>query len=265
MQGWIKLHRKIMDNEIWSDPTTFRLFTLLLIKASHTDGFVTNGVTLNKGQYIRSYSKLSEDLAYKEGRGIKKVSKSTIKRSIDKLITNNIITVHETGLGTLFTVLKYHLYQEFEVDNETKHRTEDGTKLERRQNEVGTNPELYQELKNLEEEEEERANAFTFYQQNFGVANPFILDSIGMWIDDTSEEIVIEAMKEGLRNNARTFKYCETILRDWSAKGVKNASDLKSDRPKQHPKVTPITKKQDNLSQLDAVFKKMGLRKEDAL
>ncbi len=262
MKGWIKLHRKIMDNEIWNDPTTFRLFTLLLIKASHTDGFVTNGVTLNKGQYLRSYSKLSEDLAYKEGRGMKKVSKSTIKRSVNKLIKNNIVSVHDTELGTVFTVLKYHLYQGGEGDKETKDGTLNGTKLERSWNEDGTNPELYQELKNYKEEEEEdkSSNPFTFYQQHFGMANPIILESIGMWIDDTSEELVIEAMKESLKNNAKSFKYCETVLVDWTKNEIKTPEDLRNKRfKKQFNNVTPFKKKKDNLEVLQEIREKMGI------
>lgn len=260
MQGWIKLHRKIIDNQIWNDPTTFRLFTWLLLKASHMDGYKKDGVILNKGQYIRSYSKLTEDLAYREGRGLKTVSKSTIKRSVDKLIANNIITVQETEHGTMFTILKYHLYQGVDGDEEKECGTVNGTNLERTENEGGTNPELYQELKNLRREEEEKMNAFSFYQQNYGQASPLALQSIGMWIDDTSEELVIEAMKEGLRYNARTFKYCETILDDWNKNGIKNLTDLKAKA--RVSKVTPITKKKDNLTKLDEIFRKMGLKEE---
>lgn len=261
VKGWIKLHRKIMDNEIWNDPTTFRLFTLLLIKASHTDGFVKNGVTLNKGQYLRSYSKLSEDLAYKEGRGMKKVSKSTIKRSVNKLIKNNIVSVHETELGTVFTVLKYHLYQGIDGDGETKDGTVNGTKLERRRNEVGTNPELYQELKNYKEDEDDKSsNPFTFYQQYFGVANSLILESIGKWIDNTSEELVIEAMKESLKHNAKSFKYCETVLADWTKNGIKTPEDLQNKRfKKRFNNVTPFKKKKDNLEVLQEIREKMGI------
>ncbi|MFB8734110.1 hypothetical protein ACEQPO_09650 [Bacillus sp. SL00103] len=70
-------------------------------------------------------------------------------RSIKKLVTNNIITVSETELGTLFTIVKYESYQEFSSDHETEPRTEEEPIAERRRNESGTKSELYQELKNL--------------------------------------------------------------------------------------------------------------------
>ncbi|MFJ7949989.1 hypothetical protein ACIQZG_00515 [Lysinibacillus sp. NPDC096418] len=65
MGGWIKLHRKVLDNEIWCDVTVFRLFTLLMLKATHQE-LKVRGQTLKRGQYVRSYSKLAEDLAYRE-------------------------------------------------------------------------------------------------------------------------------------------------------------------------------------------------------
>src|SRR5690606_34211768 len=107
MQGWIKLHRKIFDNEIWNDVTTFRLFTFLLLMASHRDGVKIKGIELKRGQYLRSYSKLAEDLEFKEGRGFKKVSKSTIERSVKKLVSEGMVTISDTEYGTLFTIVKY--------------------------------------------------------------------------------------------------------------------------------------------------------------
>lgn len=148
MEGWIKLHRKILSNDLWNDPTTFRLFILLILKAAHKDGVKIKDIELKRGQYIRSYSKLQEDLEYIEGRGYKKVSKSSITRSIKKLIKNGIVQIHETKHGTLFTIINYEKYQGFDEHSENEHGTVHETNLERSWNEVGTNLEPEQELKN---------------------------------------------------------------------------------------------------------------------
>lgn len=66
---------------------------------------MVSGIPLKRGQYIRAYSKLVEDLGYREGRGEKQYSKSTIKRSVDKLVKKRLINVEETSVGTLFTLL----------------------------------------------------------------------------------------------------------------------------------------------------------------
>jgi DNA-binding Lrp family transcriptional regulator len=149
VQGWIKLHRKILENEIWHDVTTFRLFTLLLLQAVHKDGVKVKGIELKRGQYLRSYSKLAEDLEYKEKRGFKKVSKSTVLRSVKKLVDEGIVSVNETGYGTVFTILKYHEYQGFDDDNETPIKTVNEPLSERNRNVIETLSKQEQELKNL--------------------------------------------------------------------------------------------------------------------
>ncbi|WP_282140299.1 hypothetical protein [Cytobacillus oceanisediminis] len=149
MQGWIKLHRKILENEIWHDVTTFRLFTLLLLQAVHKDGVKVKGIELKRGQYLRSYSKLAEDLEYKEKRGFKKVSKSTVLRSVKKLVDEGIVAVNETDYGTVFTILKYHEYQGFDDDNETPIETDNEPLSKRNRNVIETLSKQEQELKNL--------------------------------------------------------------------------------------------------------------------
>ena len=109
--GWIKQHRSILDTDLWHDVSTYRLYTYLLLKATHQDYVHVNGLELKKGQWIRSYRQLAQDLSYKEGRGLKAYSPKTIKKCVDKLIKAGTITIQETELGTLFTVLEYASYQ----------------------------------------------------------------------------------------------------------------------------------------------------------
>src|SRR5690625_4250199 len=111
MSTWFKLHREIFNSDIWNDVTTFRLFLLLIGKATHQDGIKVAGIELKRGQYLRSYRKLSEDLAYKEGRGTKKYSTKTIKKCVDKLISDGRVSKEETEQGTVFTILNYNKYQ----------------------------------------------------------------------------------------------------------------------------------------------------------
>lgn len=153
MGGWIKFHRKILDNEIWQDVTAFRLFTLLLLKASHKDGIKTRGIEVNRGQYLRAYSKLAEDLEYMEGRGFKKVSKSTVERKVKKLVDASMVSVSETVSGTLFTITKYDDYQGADDVNEITSGTDKETNVGRTRDDRGTNVVQEQELKNLRTKE----------------------------------------------------------------------------------------------------------------
>jgi DnaD/phage-associated family protein len=69
-------------------------------------------------------------------------------------------------------------------------------------------------------------NAFSFYQNNFGQISPFIAEEMGSWIDDMSEEVVIEAMKIALSRNVRKWSYVTGILRDWFDKNAKTLDDV---------------------------------------
>ncbi|WHY76094.1 DnaD domain protein [Neobacillus sp. WH10] len=68
---------------------------------------------------------------------------------------------------------------------------------------------------------------FDFYQQNFGVLNPFIAQSIGEWVDDLNEELVIEAMEITLKSQ-KNWKYCEGILKDWHKKNITSLDDVQA-------------------------------------
>ncbi|EFV79301.1 hypothetical protein HMPREF1013_00217 [Bacillus sp. 2_A_57_CT2] len=119
------------------------------MQAVHKDGVKVKGIELKRGQYLRSYSKLAEDLEYKEKRGFKKVSKSTVLRSVKKLVDEGIVSVNETDYGTVFTILKYHEYQGFDDDNETPIETDNEPLSERNRNVIETLSKQEQELKNL--------------------------------------------------------------------------------------------------------------------
>lgn len=94
-----------MNDELWFNVSAFRLYVWILLKAAYEDGIVLNGMRLKKGQYVRAYSQLSEDLMYIEGRAKKALAKSTVKRAVDKLVKKGLLIAEKTPLGTLFTVV----------------------------------------------------------------------------------------------------------------------------------------------------------------
>ena len=88
------------------------------------------------------------------------------------------------------------------------------------------------------------SNAFAFYEQNFGVISPFLLNKINKWIDDLSEELVIESMKIALTNN-KQFNYAEGILRDWYKRNIRTIDDVAAARKEFERKRNPATRKRE--------------------
>lgn len=112
MNGWIKLHRKIIDNPVFDNPDLFHLFVYCLIAANHNPTMIVwNGEEKNmeRGSFISGRKSLSEKL---------KQSESKIYRNLKTLEKLNIITQKSNNRFTLINVVNYCNYQGSEFENE---------------------------------------------------------------------------------------------------------------------------------------------------
>jgi hypothetical protein len=101
MQGWIKLHRQLLEWEWYDDINTSRLFIHLLLRANHKDNN-WKGKLIKRGQLISSLDKLSTETG---------LSKSQIRTSIKKLISTHEIAHEGKAQHTVFTIKSYDSYQ----------------------------------------------------------------------------------------------------------------------------------------------------------
>ncbi|MDM5237462.1 DnaD domain protein [Bacillus cereus] len=69
------------------------------------------------------------------------------------------------------------------------------------------------------------SNIFSFYENNFGILNPFVADSITQWANDTSEELVQAAMERALKQQKK-WNYAEGILKQWANKSIRTLADV---------------------------------------
>lgn len=247
MQGWFKLHRELFETDLWNDVSTFRLFVYLISQASHKDGVKVKGIELKRGQYIRSYRKLADDLSYKEGRGLKKYSLSTIKSSVDKLVNAERVNVSETEAGTLFTIVNYARYQDLEGDvSETPNaqNVEVRTNPELTPNEVRTNPEQEQELKNLRIKElsntttttaamlidSEYAEVRQTFEANLCMISPIQDQSLEAWFNDfgRNKDVIYEAIKIAADRNRKNFGMVEYLFREWASNKLTNVEQIQT-------------------------------------
>lgn len=99
--SFLKLHRKILGWEWYSDPNTFRLFTHLLLTAN----FKINrwqGVEIQPGQLITGRKALAKEL---------RLSEQEIRTSLNKLKSTNEITIKSTNKFSIITICKWAVYQ----------------------------------------------------------------------------------------------------------------------------------------------------------
>ncbi len=137
-KGAFQTSRSIFESDIWNDVTKFRLFFYIYGNAVFAkEGTTVAGMKLERGQYLRSYRNLRDDLEFVENRSIKKYSLSVIKRKVDQLIKENRLKIEDTELGTLFTVVNYESYQgldNYKNGNLERRKNADGTGMERSEN-----------------------------------------------------------------------------------------------------------------------------------
>ena len=74
-------------------------------------------------------------------------------------------------------------------------------------------------------------NAHSFYQANFGIEPPFIMQDIEHWISDLNEELVIEALKKTVEAE-KPYNYAKGIMRNWIKKGIKTLADVEAETVK---------------------------------
>lgn len=64
------------------------------------------------------------------------------------------------------------------------------------------------------------------YESVLGLANPLAIESLEYWCNDLNAELVTEAIKRASQNNANSFKYSETILKNWEKQKIKTLDDV---------------------------------------
>jgi len=101
MQGYIKLHRKILDNGVFADAELLKVFVWCILKANTTPN-VVYGRKVDVGQFITGRITASEELYLKP---------STIYKRLQKLKAQGYIDISSNTKNSLITVVNFKSYQ----------------------------------------------------------------------------------------------------------------------------------------------------------
>ena len=85
-------------------------------------------------------------------------------------------------------------------------------------------------------EEEKNSNIYEAIEKEF--ARPLTsieYEIISAWLEDgTSEELILEALKEAVYSGVCNLRYIDKILYEWSRKGIKTIKDVEENRKKRN-------------------------------
>ena len=187
--GWIKLHRSLLDWEWYDDVNVKMLFLHCVLKANHTEK-QWRGVTIERGQFYTSLDTLSKEL----GLSIQK-----IRTAISKLESTGEITSKQHAKARMVTVINYDNHQ---ADN--KQVTS---------NQQGSN----KEVTTTKNEKNEKNEKKTYYTESEGLVIPQVF--IDKMISTYSKINVASEIKkmEGwlLSNPAKRKKQYTRFINNW--------------------------------------------------
>ena len=103
MQGYIKLHRRLLESEVFEDALLLKTWVWLLMTANWEPRTTLNGIFIDRGELVTGFRKAGSVLG---------VSKNTVKLHFDKLQTAGMIRFKGGTLGTHVRVLKYRYFQD---------------------------------------------------------------------------------------------------------------------------------------------------------
>lgn len=105
MEGWIKLHKRIMDHWMWDDPVILKAWLDILLSVNYSEKkilFDGDLVTVETGQIITSVRKLAARW---------KCSKEKVNKILNLFEKDEMLTVSKTTRRTLLSVVNYGFYQ----------------------------------------------------------------------------------------------------------------------------------------------------------
>ena len=138
-QGFIKLHRSILDWEWWEDNNTLKVFLYLLLNANWEDSRY-RGYEIPRGSLVVGRKKMAEPLH---------LSEREIRTAISHLKSTNEVTTKATNKFTILTITNWEKYQGFDSEVTTKATNKETNERPTRDQQATT----YKEYKNIRNKE----------------------------------------------------------------------------------------------------------------
>lgn len=126
--GWVKLHRKLLENPISGKPNYLAVWIYILLHANHKDKEIIwnrKKITVKRGSFIGSISKMAQHLDLSTG---------TVSYILDYFISERMIERSSNYRFTLFHIINYDMYQ-----SDVESSFESKVKAKRKQSETNKN------------------------------------------------------------------------------------------------------------------------------
>ena len=95
---------------------------------------------------------------------------------------------------------------------------------------------MREDINKKQEDNINNSNIYEIIEKEFGrTLSPIEAEIISAWLDNnTSEELIKEALKEAVFNGVSSLRYIDKILYEWGKKGIKTVKDVEDNRKKRN-------------------------------
>ena len=123
-EGWVKLHRSVLNLPVFDEPELLRLWLYLLLKASHQPRDVPVGQTivhLQPGQLITGRKRIAQDL---------RISETNVRCQLKRLVVHQLVNLKTTNRFSLVTLMDWDFFQSSDQQSDQQNASQMPTKCQ---------------------------------------------------------------------------------------------------------------------------------------
>ena len=239
MEGWVKIHRKILDNPIsCKDSDYLAVWIYLLLNATHKEYdalFKGKRITLQKGQLITGTISISKKM---------NINKDKVQRILKSFENDKQITQQTSNKNRLISIINWNEYQDIDKQNDKQVIN----KCETTDKQLITN----KNVKNIKNDKnvvvvsdscvDDLQEIIDFYNNNIGIITPYATELFDSYLKDMTKDLIVLAMKKSVEADKRNINYIKAILNNWNNKRITTVEQAEEEN-KKHKKNNSTTDK----------------------
>jgi hypothetical protein len=242
MNGWVKLHRNILEWEWYHDTNVKCLFIHLLISANHKDK-QWRGITIKRGELVTSYAHLSDELS---------LSVKQIRIALSKLNRTGETASKTTNKYSLIRLVNYDYYQDYENEGTQEGKQQGSQGASRGQAEGKQRATNKNDKKERREESKEVKNKNAEIN-SAGIHEILIADFIKFHLSEKDFDYTFQGAKDG----SATKSLISKIKKTWKTKheGIEpNSQEIKASFGWMLKNLTPWVQENLTLANINSQF-----------
>lgn len=228
MEGWVKIHRKILDNPIsCKDSDYLAVWVYLLLNATHKEYdslFKGKRITLQKGQLITGIISISKKM---------KINKDKVQRILKSFENDKQITQQTSNKNRLISIINWNEYQDIDKQNDKQVIN----KCETTDKQLITNKNVknIKNDKNVEVSDscvDDLQEIIDFYNNNIGIITPYAMELLDSYLKNMTKDLIVLAMKKSVEADKRNINYIKAILNSWNNKNITTVAQAEEENQK---------------------------------